>query len=359
VRTLLVSLAVALLAGCPGSTAADGGTSSGVGGSTAGGTGGSTGGATSGGSNGGSTGGSANTQSCTDYANALCGLYQSCSNGWDIGFEFGDLPTCVTSYETFCLNRLATPDSVLSATQVETCAQDLPQESCENLYGSDNTAPCEAADGPLANGSTCTVNAQCQSAFCALSKYAVCGSCATQPAPGADCSTITCGVGLICLKGSQTCSAPVADGGACTSEADCQFGLSCLDGDGGLFACAPTVDLGQPCDYRSLVGPGCSGREGLYCKRDGDGGSCTPLGLADAGQPCGDVGGLATDCSAAGLCQKAQPDAGEGLCLGSAATGQACDIDAGPSCLLESKCVPTSATGTTGVCMQPAPSSCP
>jgi hypothetical protein len=70
------------------------------------------------------------------------------------------------------------------------------------------------------------------------------------------------------------------------------------------------------------------------------------------------VSGLYTICTQSGLCQKAA-GSNQGTCLGSASDTQACDIDAGPDCLPDAKCVPTSPSGTAGVCTEPAPASCP
>jgi hypothetical protein len=336
-----VIVLAALLAGCSSSTASDGGTTSG--------------------SSGGTTGGGNAAQVCSSYANAFCGLYQSCSNGFETAFQFGDLATCVSGYQTVCLNRLAAPNSALTASQTQACATALPDESCENLYATDNTAPCLPAQGPGAAGAACSIDAQCQSAYCAIPRNAVCGTCGPVPSVGTDCSDLlACGPGLICLRASQTCASPVGDGGACTVEADCEFGFSCLSGDGGLQVCAPAAGAGQPCDYHNLTGPGCSNREGLYCKKETvDGGSCTPFGLADAGEECGEVLGQPfTDCTRGGLCQKSEPDAGLGTCLAAATVGQPCDIDAGPPCLLLARCVLTG-SGTAGVCTEPAPANCP
>jgi hypothetical protein len=297
------------------------------------------------------------TQACTDYADAICNRYSQCSNGYFISEQYGDLTTCVARYQSTCEARLNLA-SGQSATQTEACAQDLPSESCENLYGNNLAEVCRAPDGGGANGAVCTINAQCQTAYCAIPKDGLCGTCAAPPAAGDDCSVLVCGPGLTCLRETMTCGFQSASG-SCLVEGDCQFGFACLDpyGDGGV--CVVAGDAGTPCDVEKLSGPACPGRLGLYCQRvPPDGGVCALLGLGDAGDACGNVQGVGTVCVQSGICQKPSPDAGEGTCLGYASDGTACDSDGGPDCLPLAKCVPSSDAGTAGTCQEPAKVAC-
>jgi hypothetical protein len=297
-------------------------------------------------------------QACTDLANATCNLYSSCSAGYYIALEFGDLPTCVSRYQANCEARLALA-SALSATQTEACAQALPSESCADLYGNNPVAACRAPDGGTAAGDVCTLSAQCQTAYCATPKNTLCGTCAAPLASGEDCSELPCGAGLVCLRATSTCGTPSSDGGPCVSEGDCQFGLACLEpfGDGGF--CVPAGTLGGTCDPAKTTGPVCPARLGLYCSAvSADGGTCTALAGTTVGQPCGNVAGVGTICQQSGTCQRVLPDSGMGVCVGYAADGTACDNDGGPQCLPLSRCVPSTDAGTSGICRQPAAVEC-
>lgn len=298
-----------------------------------------------------------NAQACSDYANALCKLYSQCSDGYYVTQQYGDLTTCVSRYQSNCVARLALP-SAQSATTTDACAQALPTESCENLYGNNLSAICRPPDGGVATASVCTVSAQCQTAFCAIPKNELCGNCAEPPVAGDDCSVFPCGPGLICLRATMTCGIQASDGGGCLGEGDCQYGFACLDhfGDGGL--CVPTAAVGAMCDLERLSGEVCPSRLGLYCMRAADGGICATFSQVDAGEPCGNVAGVGTTCLQSGSCQKSEPDAGEGICLASASDGTACDSDGGPQCLPLSRCVPSSDAGTPGTCQQPGAVAC-
>jgi hypothetical protein len=299
----------------------------------------------------------ADTAACLSYANALCGLYASCSNGWYAATLYGDEATCVARNQASCVQRLQIPGTAQTPNGIQTCASALSTATCEDLYGDTITA-CNPPMGMATSGAGCGASAQCASSYCGVPTDQVCGTCQTQPAQGDSCATLACGPGLHCLDTVQTCAPLVVDGGACKADGDCQFGLVCLSKS---QFCAPTVDAGDSCDYTGRVGPGCNNRLGIMCLRQGDGGTCERRGLADAGDPCGNVvdGGVATDCIAFGFCQKAEPDAGTGICLAAAADGTACDTNVGPNCIPPSRCVPSpTGDGFAGTCEALYPASC-
>lgn len=300
--------------------------------------------------------GSSATQACADYASASCNLLSSCSDGYAIPQEFGDLATCISRYQSNCDARLALP-SAQSATQTEACAQALPMESCSDYYANNLPEVCRPPDGGVANGAVCTLSAQCQTAYCAIPKEQICGTCAASPGAGDDCSSLPCGPGLVCLHTTMTCGLQGGPGDGCLVEGDCRYGFACLDPfeDGG--SCVPSGTLGGPCDPTHSTGVACPGRFGLYCAPIADGGACTALAGTTDGQPCGGVGGVATICQQSGICQK-PPDAGQGLCLAHAEDGDPCDSVGGPLCLPLSRCVPSSDAGTVGVCEAPAAVAC-
>jgi hypothetical protein len=295
---------------------------------------------------------------CLDYATTECGLLQSCTGGFAVTLDYGDLSTCVDRLQLHCQDFIAAPDTTTTLAQVGLCALDLPNATCAEFW-SDGTAACQAPNGTAANGSDCAVSGQCQSGFCAIPSGQVCGSCADEPSAGTDCSSVPCSDGTICLSASKTCSLPIQDGGPCTDQDDCVLGFQCLGvakNDAGF--CAPGAASGTPCDPAKLEGPvGCDGREGVYCRGVSDGGGvCTPFAFAGPGQPCGDVpGGVFTECSRAGVC--VEPDGGPrpsgaaGVCVGVAQDGAACDDATGPACLDPAVCV-------SGTCVRDDSESC-
>jgi hypothetical protein len=158
---------------------------------------------------------------------------------------------------------------------------------------------------------------------------------------------LACAPGYTCLSASKTCALPGQDGGPCTAQDDCDLGFQCLGvakNDAGF--CAPGAQAGTPCDPAKLVGPvGCDGRQGVYCRGVYDGGGlCTAFAMAGAGQPCGDVpGSVFTECEQAGFCAGLdggpRPSGAEGICIGVAQDGAACDATNGPNCLAFAVCV--------------------
>ncbi len=283
---------------------------------------------------------------CLAYATAECELLGSCTSGFGVAYDYGDVSTCVARLELHCQDFTSVPATTTTLAQVSVCAEDLPNASCIE-YWSDATPACQAPDGTAADGSDCATSGQCQSGFCAVPSSEVCGTCAEKPAAGADCSSLPCADGYVCLAASKTCALPGQDGGPCTSQDDCDLGFQCLGvvkSDGGT--CAPGAPAGTPCDPQKLQGPvGCDGRQGLYCRGVSDGGGlCTAFALAAAGQPCGDVpGGVFTECVQAGFCAALdggpRPSGAEGVCLGFAQDGASCDTTNGPLCEAPAVCV--------------------
>lgn len=286
---------------------------------------------------------------CLDYATAHCNKLTSCVGSFALAIDYGDLPTCVQRLQLHCQDFTTAPATTTTLAQVSVCAENLPNESCGD-YFYDAAPACQSPDGTGADGSDCGLSGQCQSGFCAVPSGQVCGTCAEQPAAGAGCSSIPCAEGYVCLSASKTCALPGQDGGPCTAQDDCSFGFQCLGAsangknDGGY--CAPSAPAGTACDPQKLQGPvGCDDRQGVYCRGLSDGGGlCTAFALAAVGQPCGDVpGGVFAECEQLGFCAGldggARPSGGEGVCIGVAQDGAACDDTNGPNCLDFAVCV--------------------
>jgi hypothetical protein len=295
---------------------------------------------------------------CLAYATVECEMLMSCTGGFGVAYDYGDLSSCVARRQLHCQDFTAAPDTTETLAQVSVCAEDLPNATCLD-YWFDATPACQPPDGTQADGSPCGLSGQCQSGYCAIPSGQICGSCAEKPSTGADCSSLPCAPGYTCLSASKTCALPAQDGGPCTAQDDCDFGFQCLGvtrNDGGY--CAPSAPADTPCDPAKLVGPvGCDGRQGLYCRGVSDGGGlCTVFAMAAAGQPCGDVpGSVFTQCAQEGFCAGLdggpRPSGAEGLCIGVAQDGAACDSTNGPNCLAFAACV-------SGTCVRDDTQSC-
>ncbi|MHB8416828.1 MAG: hypothetical protein ACYDCL_02045 [Myxococcales bacterium] len=308
----------------------------------------------------GADGGPSGDQACRDVATAQCNLRNSCTNGFAISTDYGDLATCISRTQTNCLTQLSAPGTGSSAAHSEGCAQALAGESCFNYFTNAPPAACAVPAGTLANGAACAFPAQCQSTFCAVGDDQICGTCQPQPVAGSSCDAGSCGSGLFCLPDSWTCTQGVPDGGACNDRSACGGGESCVGFlDGGSGVCTPRLGIGASCDARQETGPNCFNAGGADCVTTVGGGGtgrCAAITVAQAGEACGRVPHVSDSaCGNGGLCVAAGDG---GSCVAPVSDGQSCDSVAGPPCFLPAKCVPASDGGTAGTCTLPNASLC-
>lgn len=336
-----------------------------------GGTGGSTGSTTTG------TGGISDMQACADSVHAACTERDTCSLGSYLNKKtYGDEAICEMRSLPPCLDNLAAKGTGQTPARLEGCVAEYSSYDCTDYLDNNPPAACATPAGTAALGAACGVDAQCASAFCAIAQYQVCGTCAALPVAGATCQVAAeCGRDSACAKAATatagTCAAYVAAGGACLTDVNpCEAGLSCVGDDTTTMAkgtCQTSgASVGAACDSTRKTAPACNADRGLACipAAKGSGvGTCQAILLVAVDAPCGDIGSApitgVADCQAGGLCVEA-PAATTGTCVNPAADGAPCDNDTsvGPPCLAPAKCVPTSATVTSGICTVPDATKC-
>jgi hypothetical protein len=150
-----------------------------------------------------------------------------------------------------------------------------------------------------------------------------------------------CAQGFYCDSTTKTCIVRAQLGASCGPAQSCIDGLVCASG-----VCAAGLSMpGEACTFQ---GAGCDEYAGLACNAVS--GTCQTLQLADPGQACGIVQDQLQACKF-GVCVRGQ-------CQGTALPGQACDLVAGPSCIVSAQCIVAADGGTHGVCLPSGVTSC-
>ena len=158
-------------------------------------------------------------QACADQAKAFCTKTQQCSTyWWQVRFG-GDMPTCLSREEAYCLSAAAAPNIGKTPQTTEACVSAYAGYTCPDWLANNAPAACVAHPGALANGSACAFNGQCQTSYCELPQNFACGSCAPPTKPGDSCASggvcATETTGQYCASQAMVCTTPVAMGGAC------------------------------------------------------------------------------------------------------------------------------------------------
>ena len=373
-KTFTIAALILAPAACGGGTSSTNGAGGTTSGTTSTGTM-STGTTTSTSSGGGS--GPTPEKACGDQAQALCALRDTCSPGYNVKLNYGSDSVCDQRAKQNCLNSLNGTGTGNTPDHVEACAMAYPSEACTDLFDDNPVAACVAPTGTLATGAACGAPAQCESTYCAVTQYTICGTCQPLPAVGATCQVqADCGRDLACATAanatSGTCAAFVGSGGAClTGVSPCGNSLGCVGEDPAtstMGTCQTNgTTVGAACDASRKTMAACNTSMGLVCIPSGAGtsiGTCQNIVLVGNGATCGSIGTPETSfaaCSASGLCQKAAPTDKTGTCVAPAMDGMPCNNDPsiGPPCLTPAKCVvPAGSSGTAGTCTFPNAATC-
>jgi hypothetical protein len=292
-------------------------------------------------------------QACSDSAKATCTRLDQCRKNGVVN-AYGDLGTCISRMKANCVTALAAADTGNSPAAVEACAMAQPSGTCQDFLQGKPVPACATAQGHRSNGAPCAFNAQCQSAFCAVPRGSLCGSCANLPVAGDPCTDVgNCGPNLDCTP-MKVCEPFVAGGGACDGQTlVCAPGQSCvIAAMQAMGTCQPAGKLaGDACDPKRQTAPGCDGTLGLFCASTL---KCTAVTYVKAGAACGNMAMNTVDnvCQT-GTCVAGMPSS----CVALAKEGEACDTMTGPGCMNPGRCV-TSGGGTAGTCALPDPTQC-
>ena len=274
---------------------------------------------------------------CKDLAYTRCTAIQTCSPT-QILLEFGTVQVCEQYYGDSCNLKSSLPATGDTVAHVQACTAAISGWKCSDLIYGDNAPPdCQTSMGSLANGATCAISDQCQSAWCEHAYGSACGTCTPLPTPGAQCKTgAQCGMNLVCVGSTGMCSTRSALGAGCSSAQPCDDGLACIRG----VCTAEASPAGASCDPD---GAGCDLYAGLTC--DAATNTCQTVALVNGGQACGQVGTKDQLCIT-GQCE-------HGACVQGAPLGSACDLTSAAPCVGFAQCIVTTDGGTTGTCMLP------
>jgi hypothetical protein len=293
-------------------------------------------------------------QACAQSSQAACSQLMTCSAA---GFQkrWPDLATCETREKLACTDALAAKGTANTPSHTATCATALAMGTCGAfLSGVMPPQQCLSPAGASSDGSPCSFNAQCKSAFCAIAKTSLCGTCQEPPAVGQSCANNGCGPTMLCT-GTMACQIPVGVGGACAKASlPCAVELACVGETAtAMGSCVTQVaTLGAACDHTLRVAANCDTAQGLTCDNTTD--QCVMQPIVPAPQQCGFINGVLNACASGAACFGTTTQ----TCVAPAADGTACDTAAGPDCEFPSKCIPPAAGGTAGTCELPGSMSC-
>jgi hypothetical protein len=273
-------------------------------------------------------------QACYAFAKARCTKHSSCSK---LGFDLteGLLPSCLSRRTASCLHEYAPKDGSILPAAIDTCARAWEAVSCADLKKSTSLKGCEHAPGKLAEGKACTFDAQCATQFCSHPQAAKCGKCEAAPKAGDACKDGRCGddPALACVD--KLCVKKAAKDAACAGAGGCEGALVCHD-----KKCVFAGATGAKCDPAGTSAPACDASEGLACDKASS--TCKALAALGPNEPCGD-GAPGKQCRGDSACK-------DGKCISLAKPEATCS-DAKP-CVAPLQC-------TDGKCRMADPASCP
>lgn len=204
--------------------------------------------------------------------------------------------------------------------QMLACKNAVDATTCDKLL--DDTIPECDLRGTLADGAACSGNAQCASGACFVDDAKDCGTCGQRVPEGGDCTKAKCERGLTCTEGPptgpRTCGRRGADGASCGPN-----------GSGGAVF--------PPCQTKLMCISGKCGAglaAGTACKN------------GDGEKPCDQASGL--------YCKPPNATVKEGTCqaFSVANAGQPCGLNLAPidySFCQNSQCIGASG-GKKGTC---------
>jgi hypothetical protein len=215
-------------------------------------------------------------ETCTDYANFLCDLEQSCNLLVFRNLLWGDMATCKERRKVRCAARLAAASSNETAARISACSGVISKFTCDD-YGNQAKWPeaCGTPPGNLADGAACALGGQCRGRACFAAEGAACGACSVLPPLGSPCPNGVCDDFLECLNG--VCVAYLRLGDSCRYGGPlCGYGLACIGAASGQGKCLQHLGFGATCDNSTgkcrlepgLPPPGEPCRAGQYCRAD-------------------------------------------------------------------------------------------
>lgn len=274
------------------------------------------------------------SQACADFATAFCGRLAACTP-FALQTAYGDEATCASRIAIACSPTFTASGTTATPSQMESCAQAVQNESCDEVLDNPQPSACDAP-GTVGDAGACGAGGQCQSNYCKIGLGTVCGTCTDHVGAGSKCAVdADCSATLICAGGS--CIGPAAAGADCSTTQPCLRSLTCIGGK-----CVTPVGLNGSCAAAS----DCDVAHGLYCNTQSK--MCAQTQVALDGQPCGIVSNTLIACSGGATCANISQN--QGTCHQPAADGAACGPGIG--CMAPAVCT------STARCTLPNPSVC-
>ena len=268
------------------------------------------------------------SQACNEFATNFCTRLASCSD-FNLKTLFGTVNACQTRMEPICLSVLNAPGTGYTPQKYQACAQAYASANCDAMatYGF-RPAECQVT-GTLAAGSACGDGAQCQTGYCTMDYFTVCGVCADPVKAGGQCSkSDQCEIGLDCYS-PGTCEASATQGESCT-QVGCVSGTSCVNS-----VCVAKLAAGATCDASNS---NCD----LWL-------TCDPSTLKCVERPSAALNASCANgetCEASGICNSTTA-----TCQPAAADGASCDLSNTQPCQYPAQCI-------NNVCVRPDATAC-
>lgn len=284
-------------------------------------------------------------QTIQAIATTICGRQAACLGTNIFKALYGNADTCTARQVAQFDLDVKSQGYGVSDSGAQACNAALVNVACADLLVS-NVPPACQFTGTLANGATCTADADCASGACYIDDAASCGKCGDRAALGADCTNAECARGLKCSSTKKCTNGAI--GQACTADGDCLFNSYCRNS-----VCTAPLEAGAQC----VVNP--SGAD-VPCNILGSSVGCIPAKLTDKTSTCqavtigfaqsGGTCGLATTGGTVTVTACDSSDCTNGVCAARIADGANCTVG-GPACQQPATC-------RNGVCALKDPNVC-
>lgn len=279
---------------------------------------------------------------CQAWADALCGNLSKCW-AFSLSTSYGSAAVCAERLAPQCESAAKAAGSSLDAARTNACAAALAKASCDVNVLTDPPPECRPVAGSLDNGVACGSSWQCNSALCKRAQGVACGTCQAPLKADFPCtSNEDCEAGLTCAasKSTKICIARVGLADTCDATHACASPWFCKGGK-----CAPGGHSGEACDIGTKD---CDPRAGVAC--DPTDATCKPREIAKTGGECGYFSGIYVVCDAGQTCVLS--GGGQGACVDITLDGKSCKAGTKDACL------PGSVCGAEGVCRPDTPADC-
>lgn len=203
------------------------------------------------------------------YADAVCNIIDQCLG--QLGTLFLGGADCRTLIQKqveqgeFGVIEDAIADGrvVYNGNLVEQCVSEMAALGCDAFVSAEPEACVKVAAGTVAEGGSCTLDAECEGrAFCKVETTCP-GTCTALLDAGDTCSgDDECGGGLSCI--GNRCVLPGDVGSTCTDDDECRLGTLCVGADAQNGTPGTCKDLDSI--FSEPAGSSCDLLNGVFCQ---------------------------------------------------------------------------------------------